>query len=213
MGLLLVSGSFTTVALTGCGSSTAQTEGRGIPWDKVPAEGFASQSFGRDGEGHSRDQAGGRCRQVPVHVLFQNRGRSDGCHAQGFRQGDGQGGDRAQSVAVNITDPSEKAVVDKFDLSRAPMPGHGGGPRRCHYRRLSNQVRGTTTLGCLRHPRHGESDEVAPGRHVFVCVQNDKTKSNDAAMQGVRDFKADARFASATEIVTLYLRTRRNPPF
>ena len=38
---------------------------------------------------------------------------------------------------------------------------------------------------------------------VFVCVQNGKTKSNDAAMQGVRDFKADARFATATEIVTL----------
>ena len=41
------------------------------------------------------------------------------------------------------------------------------------------------------------------GKLVFVCVQNDKTKSNDAAMQGVRDFKADVRFASATEIVTL----------
>ncbi len=38
---------------------------------------------------------------------------------------------------------------------------------------------------------------------VFVCVQNAKTKSNDAAMQGVRDFKEDSRFASATEIVTL----------
>jgi len=38
---------------------------------------------------------------------------------------------------------------------------------------------------------------------VFVCVQNGKTKSNDAAMQGVRDFKADDRFASATEIVTV----------
>jgi len=33
--------------------------------------------------------------------------------------------------------------------------------------------------------------------------QNDKTKSNDAAMQGVREFKADVRFASATEIVML----------
>jgi hypothetical protein len=41
------------------------------------------------------------------------------------------------------------------------------------------------------------------GKLVFVCVQNGKTKSNDAAMQGVRDFKADERFASATEIVML----------
>ena len=41
------------------------------------------------------------------------------------------------------------------------------------------------------------------GKLVFVCVQNGKTKSNDAAMRGVRDFKADARFARATEIVML----------
>jgi len=30
--------------------------------------------------------------------------------------------DRARSIAVNITDASEKPIVDKFDLSRAPMP-------------------------------------------------------------------------------------------
>ena len=45
--------------------------------------------------------------------------------------------------------------------------------------------------------------QLQDSKLVFVCVQNDKTKSNDAAMQGVRDFKADARFASATEIVML----------
>lgn len=45
--------------------------------------------------------------------------------------------------------------------------------------------------------------QLQDNKLVFLCVQNGKTKSNDAAMQGVRDFKADARFASATEIVTL----------
>jgi len=45
--------------------------------------------------------------------------------------------------------------------------------------------------------------QLQENRLVFVCVQNDKTKTNDAAMKGVREFKADARFASATEIVML----------
>jgi len=38
---------------------------------------------------------------------------------------------------------------------------------------------------------------------VFVCVQNDATKSNAAAMKGVQDFKADRRFSGTTEIVIL----------
>ncbi len=40
-------------------------------------------------------------------------------------------------------------------------------------------------------------------RLVFLCVQNATTESNDAAMQGVRQFKADARFTRATQIVML----------
>jgi hypothetical protein len=38
---------------------------------------------------------------------------------------------------------------------------------------------------------------------VFLCIQNDVTKSNDAAMQGVNDFKADGRFTQFTEIVKM----------
>jgi hypothetical protein len=36
---------------------------------------------------------------------------------------------------------------------------------------------------------------------VFVCVQNGQTKSNEAAMKGVNEFKADPQFAESTEIV------------
>jgi len=38
---------------------------------------------------------------------------------------------------------------------------------------------------------------------VFVCVQNDTTQLNAEALQGIREFKADERFAAATEIVML----------
>ena len=40
-------------------------------------------------------------------------------------------------------------------------------------------------------------------RLVFLCVQNDATESNEAAMEGVNQFKADKRFAQATEILML----------
>ena len=45
--------------------------------------------------------------------------------------------------------------------------------------------------------------QLQENRLVFLCVQNAATESNDASMQGVRQFKADARFAQATEIVML----------
>ena len=38
---------------------------------------------------------------------------------------------------------------------------------------------------------------------MFLCAQNGDTKLNDEALKGVREFKADARFAQATEIVML----------
>ena len=38
---------------------------------------------------------------------------------------------------------------------------------------------------------------------VFLCLQNEQTHSNDAALQGVKDFKADSRFGSAAEIIMI----------
>lgn len=113
--------------------------------------------------------------------------------------------DRAQSVAVNVTDPSEKAIVAKFDLNRAPMPLvlamapngaiTGGFPAKFEEQQLLNAFATPVTEKVMK--------QLQDSKLVFVCVQNDKTKSNDAAMRGVRDFKADARFADATEVVML----------
>ncbi len=113
--------------------------------------------------------------------------------------------DRAQWIAVSTTDSSEKAIVAKFDLSRAPMPLvlamapngaiTGGFPTKFEEQQLLDAF---ATPGTERVMK-----PLQDGKLVFVCVQNDKTKANDAAMQGVRDFKTDTRFAGATEIVTL----------
>jgi hypothetical protein len=113
--------------------------------------------------------------------------------------------DRAQSAIVRITDPAEKGIVAKFDLGRAPMPLvlamapngaiTGGFPTKFEAQQLLDAFATPVTEKVMK--------QVQDNKLVFVCVQNDKTKSNDAAMQGVRDFKADARFASATEIVML----------
>jgi hypothetical protein len=113
--------------------------------------------------------------------------------------------DRADSVVVNVADPAEKRIVDKFQLDRAPMPlvlalapngaVTGGFPKRLEEKDLLNAF---ATPCCQRAMKALQDRKL-----VFVCVQNGKTQSNEAALTGVRGFQTDARFSEATEIVTL----------
>ncbi len=113
--------------------------------------------------------------------------------------------DKANSVEVDITAASEKAIVDEFGLDRAPMPlilaiapngaVMGGFPMQVKKQELLDCFASPGTEQCMK--------QLQKNRLVLLCVQNEKTKSNKEAMQGVRDFKADARFAKATEIIML----------
>jgi hypothetical protein len=113
--------------------------------------------------------------------------------------------DRAQSVAVRIDDPAERRIVDKFQLDRAPMPLvlvlapngaiTGGFPSR---------VEEAALLGAFATPCSERSMKaLQENKLVLVCVQNEATRSNQAAMRGVGDFQADPRYHEVTEIVML----------
>ena len=79
--------------------------------------------------------------------------------------------DRAQWIAVNMTDSSEKAIVAKFDLSRAPMPLvlamapngaiTGGFPTKFEEQQLVN---------AFATP-DGKGYEAAPGRQTRIRVR------------------------------------------
>ena len=113
--------------------------------------------------------------------------------------------DKADSVEVNVTASSERAIVDKFGLDRAPMPLvlaiapngaiTGGFPTEVDKQKLLGAFASPCAAECMMH--------LQENKLVFVCVQNGNTESNDEALKGLRDFKADARFAQATEIVML----------
>lgn len=112
--------------------------------------------------------------------------------------------DSAQWVAVNRGAQAEKGLVDKYRLASAPMPlvlvvaPNGAvtsglvGPQVTD-EALQNALASPSMQKCLK--------ALQEGKLVFLCAQNKATKSNEAAMKGVNDFKADARFAQFTEIV------------
>lgn len=111
-----------------------------------------------------------------------------------------------QWAYMDKNQPSESAALAQFRLSRAPMPiivaiAPNGAITGAHYGdklkepNLQESMAGQAEQQCMK--------ALQSGKLVFACMQNATTKSNDIAMQGVNDFKADTRFAEATEIVSL----------
>jgi hypothetical protein len=111
----------------------------------------------------------------------------------------------ADSIAIQIADAREKPVVDKFDVSRAPMPlvvamaPNGaitrGFPVQFTEQQLEQAFVSPCTARCLKC--------LQDKKLVLLCIQNPTTQSSQVAWKGVQDFKADVRFAKATEIVTV----------
>jgi len=109
------------------------------------------------------------------------------------------------SIAVQTTDPGEKPLVDKFGVSRAPMPlvvavaPNGAITKGLPIDFTEEQLREAFVSPCTARCMKALQDR----KLVLLCVQNEKTQFGQAALQGVQGFKTDARFAAATEVVMI----------
>ena len=111
--------------------------------------------------------------------------------------------DRANGVVVNIKDETQEEIVEEYGVDRAPMPLvlavapngaiTGGFPTKFEKQQLVDAIATPSTQKCMK--------ALQERKLVFLCVQNDDTKLNEAALNGVRAFRDDDRFAAATEIV------------
>jgi hypothetical protein len=109
------------------------------------------------------------------------------------------------SVSVKITDRNEKPVVDKLGVSRAPMPlvvalAPNGAvtkafPINFTEQDLSQGFVSPCTAKCMK--------ALQNRKLVLLSVHNQQTQLSQVALQGAQDFKADARFNQATELVTV----------
>ena len=121
-----------------------------------------------------------------------------------FKSALGKIGDTAIWMAIDRNNSAEKEIVREYGIGRAPMPLvlvlapngaiTGGFPaKNLSEDKLRDSIASRGFQACLK--------ALQERKLVFVCAQNSSTKSNDAAMQGVNDFKSDLRFANFTEIV------------
>ena len=205
VGCLLIAGSLMLLSLTGCGRSAASIEGIQASEVKIQPKAQPGDMLAGSGKGMAAIKQAAAAGKY-LFVFFSKADDDQTLSIRKvFDKAMDKAADRAQWTAVNITDSSEKDIVSKFQLDRAPMPLvlaiapngaiTGGFPTKFEEQELLNAFATPCTEKVMK--------QLQDGKLVFVCVQNDKTKSNDAALQGIREFKADVRFASATEIVML----------
>ena len=114
--------------------------------------------------------------------------------------------DRAESVAINVSDPAEKTMVAKFGIDRSPVPlvlalaPNGaitkGFPLKFDEKQLFQAFVSPGTASCLK--------ALQARKLVLLSVQSRSPYVRQVSLQqGVADFAADARFAGATEIVSI----------
>jgi len=113
--------------------------------------------------------------------------------------------DRADAAVVDMSNPAEHEIVEKYGLDRAPMPLvlavapsgaiTGGFPTSFTEQDLKDAFATEREAECLK--------DLQAGKLLFLCLQNDKTASNKEAMQGVQDFQADPQFAGRVSVVKL----------
>ncbi len=122
-----------------------------------------------------------------------------------FNQAVHQLGARVVSAKINVNDPAESQIVQKFDLKRAPMPLAlvvapngaimGGFPGSFTEEQLIGSLSSVGVSECLK--------ALQDRKLVFLCLQNDQTSDNHTALKGIMDFKADSRFGNASEVVII----------
>ena len=117
--------------------------------------------------------------------------------------------DKAQAVAIRVTNPAEKKLVDKYDVSRAPMPlvlavAPCGAITRAFTKTFDEkQLRTAFVSPCMQRCLKA----LQSRKLVFVClVDQAKPQDRVAVPKGVEDFKADKKYGELTEVVMVNVR-------
>ena len=124
--------------------------------------------------------------------------------------------DQADVVSIQTTDSAEKAIVDRFGASRSPMP----------------LVMAIAPCGAITKAFTGAFDEkqlsmafvslgtqqtmkaLQDSKLAMICVMDQAGQQDPGVLpQGVKDFKADAKYGGATEIVVLNPRDQAEAGF
>lgn len=124
--------------------------------------------------------------------------------------------DTADVVSVQISDPTEKKLVDTYGVTRAPMPlvlaiAPCGAITKAFTKAFTDKELRTAfvsdcTQRCLK--------ALQSRKLVFVClVRQADPQGKMPVPKGVADFKADKKFGEATDIIMVNVRDAKEAAF
>lgn len=196
------------LACTGCGSSAQSSDARqsavSAPAPAV-AEAADEAASGVAGTGMDALNKAAAANKYLFAFFWKTEDESTQAKRKVFDAVVAQMTERADAVVVNVAAKAEQEIVEKFGLDRAPMPLvlaiapngaiTGGFPDGFSEQELKDAF----ASPCLEKVVKALQDR----KLTFLCVQNAKTTGNEDSLRGVRDFCADERYRSATQIVML----------
>jgi len=133
-------------------------------------------------------------------VFYKDNGPATQAMAQTVKRGVESRSGRATLAYVNVADPAEKTLVDRFGASRAPMPltvavAPNGAMTKLTPTTISDeQIEKSFVTPAMAHCMKSMQD----GRLVFVCIQSG---AKPAIPAGVRDLSSDPEFKGRIAIV------------
>ncbi|MFH1747900.1 MAG: hypothetical protein ABIG44_12770 [Planctomycetota bacterium] len=196
------------VALVASPAALGQSPGAGKTTDAAAAEAMAQQEQTSSAEQElgivAIDRVAKADKYAFVFFFRANDERTQTMRAA-LESGVEEMPEKAEFIAVDVTDPLEKAIMNRFKVSRAPMPlilalaPNGavtrGFTRNFNEKQLEQAFVSPCQAQCLK--------SLQEGKMVLVCIQNDQTVHNEEAMQGVNEFKADQLYTAQTAIVSV----------
>lgn len=124
--------------------------------------------------------------------------------------------DSAEAVSIQATDPAEKRIVDKYGVSRAPMPlvlaiaPCGAITRTFTGTFDENKLRTAFVSSCTQQCLKALQDR----KLVLACVVDQVNPQDPVTIsKGVEDFGADAKFGAATQIILVNARDQGEASF
>jgi hypothetical protein len=114
--------------------------------------------------------------------------------------------DTAEVASIQTTDPAEKAIVDRFKVSKAPMPlvlavAPCGAVTKAFQGNLEEKQLAVAFVSpceqlCMK--------AIQDSKLVFVCVVYETPKDGDPTIpEGIKDFQEDKKYTKVTEVVLL----------
>ena len=124
--------------------------------------------------------------------------------------------DSAEVASIQITDPTEKKIVDKYGVTRAPMPlvlavaPCGAITKAFPKPFVESQLRTAFVSTCTQQCLKALQDR----KLVLACVVDQANPQDPVTIpKGVEDFRADAKYGPATEIILVNARDQGEATF